>query len=195
MFVLMKLLTGNQIITEKVRFYAVYSCIYDISWYIIPLMSSLLDKTNLHLLKLLQLDASVAIDQLAEHVSLSRNACWRRVKALEEAGVIRGRVALIDPAKVGLPLVALVQIRTNQHEEHWLQQFRDAIKSMPEVVAAWRMSGDLDYILRVRVASVAGYDDFYQRLISKVPMTDVSASFVLEEIKETTEVPVELTTT
>ena len=195
MFVLMKLLTGNQIITEKVRFYALYSCIYDISWYIIPLMSSLLDKTNLHLLKLLQLDASVAIDQLAEHVSLSRNACWRRVKALEEAGVIRGRVALIDPAKVGLPLVALVQIRTNQHEEHWLQQFRDAIKSMPEVVAAWRMSGDLDYILRVRVASVAGYDDFYQRLISKVPMTDVSASFVLEEIKETTEVPVELTTT
>ena len=158
-------------------------------------MSSLLDKTNLSLLKMLQLDASVAIDQLAEHVSLSRNACWRRVKALEEAGVIRGRVALIDPAKVGLPLVALVQIRTNQHEEHWLQQFRDAIKSMPEVVAAWRMSGDLDYILRVRVASVAGYDDFYQRLISKVPMTDVSASFVLEEIKETTEVPVELTTT
>jgi Lrp/AsnC family transcriptional regulator len=152
-------------------------------------MSDILDKKNKSILNFLQSDASISVEQLAEKVALSRNACWRRIKTLEDAGLILRRVALLNPDKVGLPLLAVVQVRTNRHEAGWLEQFRAAIMDMPEVVAAWRMSGDLDYVLRVRVASVAGYDDFYQRLIERVPMSDVSASFVLEEMKDTTELP------
>lgn len=155
-------------------------------------MAELLDKKNRLILSHLQRDASLAVDELAEKVSLSRNACWRRVRALEDAGVIRARVALLDAEKLGLPLVALVLVRTNQHAAEWLELFRTTVLNMPEVVAAWRMSGDLDYVLRVRITSVASYDAFYQRLIEQVPMSDVSASFVLEEIKETTELPVNL---
>lgn len=152
-------------------------------------MNESLDKKNRLILQALQFDASISIEQLAEKVSLSRNACWRRVRALEDAGVIVKRVALLDAIKLNLPLVALVQVRTNRHESGWLAKFRESVLDMPEVVAAWRMSGDLDYVLRVRVDSVAGYDAFYQRLIERVPMNDVSASFVLEEMKETTELP------
>ena len=152
-------------------------------------MADIIDKKNRSILNILQSDASISMEQLAEKVALSRNACWRRVRGLEDDGFIRGRVALLDAEKVGLPLVALVLVRTNQHESKWSKQFRGAVAGMPEVVAAWRMSGDLDYVLRVRVASVAGYDAFYQRLIEKVPMSDVSASFVLEEIKDTTAIP------
>lgn len=162
------------------------------NWDIIPGMGNILDRKNCELLNLLQSDASLAVENLAEAVSLSRNACWRRIKAMEEAGLIKGRVALVDPEKAGLPLVALVIVKTNQHEAGWLARFRSAVLEMPEIVAAWRMSGDLDYVLRVRLSSVAGYDAFYQRLIEQVPMSDVSASFVLEEIKETTVVPVGL---
>ena len=155
-------------------------------------MGDILDRTNLELLGFLQRDSSIAIEKLAEQVSLSRNACWRRIKALEDAGLILRRVALLDPVGLGLPLVALVVVRTNQHEKDWLERFRTAVMEMPEVVAAWRMSGDLDYVLRIRIPSVAGYDDFYQRLITQMPMSDVSVSFVLEEIKDTTEIPLEL---
>ncbi|MFK7854617.1 MAG: Lrp/AsnC family transcriptional regulator [Granulosicoccus sp.] len=151
-----------------------------------------MDKKNLKILKYLQSDASIGIEDLAEKVSLSRNACWRRVRALEDTGVIRARVALLDAEMLGLPLVALVLVRTSNHEDSWLERFRTTVLNMPEVVATWRMSGDLDYVLRVRVSSVKGYDAFYKRLIAEVPMGDVSASFVLEEIKETTELPIEL---
>lgn len=160
-----------------------------INWDSISKMSSFIDKTNRSILNLLQSDASISMEQLAEKVALSRNACWRRVKALEDAGIIRSRVALLDAEKTGVPLVVLVLVRTNQHEPEWSKQFRTAVAAMPEVVSAWRMSGDLDYMLRVRVASVAGYDAFYQRLIAEVPMSDVSASFVLEELKDTTLIP------
>lgn len=153
-------------------------------------MEDILDKKNRKILGYLQHDTSLSIEQIAERVSLSRNACWRRVRILEEAGYILGRVALLNPHLLGLPLVALVLVKTNQHEEGWLKQFRKAITEMPEVVSAWRMSGDLDYMLRVRVASVEGYDEFYKRLIKRVPMHNVSASFVLEELKDTTELPI-----
>ena len=153
------------------------------------MMDDKLDKKNLKILDLLQSDTSLSIEQLAEKVVLSRNACWRRVKALQDGGYILRRVALLNAELLGLPLVALVQVRTNQHEEGWLELFQQAVAEMPEVVSAWRMSGDLDYLLRVRVSSVSGYDAFYQRLIKRVSMNDVSASFVLEELKDTTELP------
>lgn len=150
----------------------------------------MLDEIDHRILSVLQKDASLSLDALADAVHLSRNACWRRMKNLEATGVIKKRVALIDPAKVGRPLSVFVHVRTQNHDEAWLKEFERAINGMPEIVGAYRMSGDLDYVLRVRVADVAGYDHFYKRLIGKVSVSDISASFVMEEIKDTTEIPV-----
>ncbi len=148
-----------------------------------------LDTLDRKILRALQKDASLSLEALGAEVGLSRNACWRRLKALEEAGVIRGRVALLDPQKLGLGLMVYMQIRTNRHEKDWLTRFARATRAMPEVLGVYRMSGDLDYLVKARVPDMAGYDRLYQDLISRVPMSDVSASFVMEEIKETTELP------
>jgi len=153
-------------------------------------MSQIPDETDRRILKVLQKDAALSMDAVAERVHLSRNACWRRIKQMEEAGILKGRVALVDPSKVGLGLQALVMIRTHHHDPDWLKRFEKVVRDMPEIVGAHRMSGDLDYVLRVRVADVAGYDDFYQRLIAKLPIADISASFVMEDLKDTTELPV-----
>lgn len=151
-----------------------------------------LDEIDRRLLAELQRDGSLSVDQLSERVNFSRNACWRRVRRLEEDGVIRGRVALVDADRLGLGLSVFVIIRTSNHDPDWLRRFRDAVTAFPEITGVYRMSGDLDYILRARVADVKAYDRLYQRLIARVPLTDVSASFVMEEIKETTVVPVEV---
>ncbi|HEU4986234.1 MAG TPA: Lrp/AsnC family transcriptional regulator [Rhizobiaceae bacterium] len=155
-------------------------------------MSSELDAIDRRILAELQRDGSLSVDRLAEKVALSRNACWRRVKLLEEAGVITGRVALVDAEKLGLGLSVFIIVRTSNHDPDWLAKFRAAATSFPEITGIYRMSGDLDYVLRARVADVKAYDRLYQRLIAKVPLSDVSASFVMEEIKETTIVPVEI---
>lgn len=152
-------------------------------------MSHVIDKTDRRILQLLQTDASLSVDDISATVHLSRNACWRRIKALEAAGVIRARVALVDAAKVGVPLMALVLIRTNAHDAQWMDKFQTALRSLPEVVGAYRVTGDLDYVLRVRVADVPAYDTFYKRLTARISVSDISASFVMEEIKETTSVP------
>ncbi|MBD3663295.1 Lrp/AsnC family transcriptional regulator [Sulfitobacter aestuariivivens] len=148
-----------------------------------------IDDADRRILNALQRDAAQSLDQLGETVGLSRNACWRRVRALEDAGVIAARVALLDPAKLGLGLTVFMQIRTNAHAPDWLAKFSTATRSMPEVLGVYRMTGDLDYLIRARVADMADYDRLYQRLIKKVPLSDVSASFVMEEIKETTHLP------
>ena len=152
-------------------------------------MTTKLDEIDRRILTLLQKDASLSVDDISATVHLSRNACWRRIKALEQAGVITARVALLDPAKVGLPLMVMVLIRTNAHDRNWMDQFQTALRSLPEVVGAYRMTGELDYVLRVRVADVPAYDAFYKRLIARISVSDISASFVMEEIKETTAVP------
>lgn len=149
-----------------------------------------LDDIDRRILRVLQADAGLSVESLAETVGLSRNASWRRVKALEKAGVIRGRVALLDAEAVGLGLTALVLVRTNEHDATWADRFRRAVSAMPEVTGAYRMSGDLDYLLRVHVADVKAYDAFYQRLTRKLRLSDISASFVMEEIKDTTALPV-----
>ncbi len=148
-----------------------------------------IDKTDRAILRLLQKDASLSVDDVSNAVNLSRNACWRRIKAMEASGVITARVALVDPAHVGVPLTAMVLIRTNAHDGNWLKEFQATLHSFPEVVGAYRMTGDLDYVLRVRVADVPAYDAFYKRLTSRISVSDISASFVMEEIKETTAVP------
>ena len=153
-------------------------------------MSTNIDEIDRKLLTLLQEDASLSVDALADRVHLSRNACWRRVKRLEADGIIQKRVAIIDPVAVGLGLQVFVLIRTNDHSAAWLKAFRSAVHQMPEIIGAQRMTGDLDYVLRVRVADVPAYDRFYQRLIEKVQIADVSASFVMEDVKETTALPV-----
>ncbi|MEQ8656500.1 MAG: Lrp/AsnC family transcriptional regulator [Hyphomicrobiales bacterium] len=152
-------------------------------------MSYQFDEMDRRILRLLQRDASMSMDSLAECVHLSRNACWRRIKNMEDAGVLTGRVALVDPQSVGLDLMTFVLVRTNRHDADWLKTFNKAVQDLPEIVGAHRLSGDLDYILRVRIANVRAYDAFYQRLIERVPISDVSASFVMEDIKDTTELP------
>ena len=148
-----------------------------------------IDPMDRMILAELQRDGTLSVDQLSERVNLSRNACWRRVKLMEEAGIITGRVALVDAEKLGFGLSVFVLIRTTHHEPEWLKKFRDAVISIPEIIGVYRMSGDLDYVLRARVPDVKAYDRLYQRLIAKVPLSDVSASFVMEEIKETMELP------
>ena len=148
-----------------------------------------IDRIDRAILNALQNDASLSVDDVSQRVNLSRNACWRRIKVMEDAGIIKARVALVNPASVGVPLTAMVLIRTNKHDEMWMKDFQSALQAFPEVVGAYRMTGDLDYVLRVRVADVPAYDAFYKRLTSRISVSDISASFVMEEIKETTAVP------
>lgn len=152
-------------------------------------MAFKLDTFDHRILDALQQDGTLSVEALSERVSLSRNACWRRVKALEAQGVIRGRVALLDPERIGCGLSVLIQLRTDRHDPEWLEAFRSAVETLPEIVDVWRTSGELDYVLRARVADVKSYDRLYQQLIARVPLADVSASFVMEEIKSTTRLP------
>lgn len=152
-------------------------------------MSENIDIIDKSILRILQQDATISMDALSERVNLSRNAAWRRVKLLEERKIIRRRVALVDPDQVGCGLTAMVLIKTNAHEAGWMKTFQETLLALPEIVGAYRMTGDLDYILRVRLADVQAYDAFYKRLTSRISVSDVSASFVMEEIKDTTAVP------
>ena len=148
-----------------------------------------IDDIDRRILAELQTDAEQSLDTIGEKVGLSRNACWRRIGALEKAGLIKRRVALLNAGKLGLGLTVFIQVRTNAHAPDWLKTFSAATRSMPEIMGVYRMSGELDYLIRAQVADMAGYDRLYQRLISKVALSDVSASFVMEEIKETTALP------
>ncbi|WP_461425713.1 Lrp/AsnC family transcriptional regulator [Gymnodinialimonas sp.] len=148
-----------------------------------------LDPVDARILARLQKRCDEPLAELGHRVGLSRNAVWRRIKAMEESGVIAGRVAVVDPAAVGLGLMVFIQVRAAHHSADWLEQFRRAVRSMPEVLGVYRMTGDLDYLIRARVSDMADYDRLYQRLIERVEMGDVSASFVMEELKESTALP------
>ncbi|HEX9448228.1 MAG TPA: Lrp/AsnC family transcriptional regulator [Dongiaceae bacterium] len=149
-----------------------------------------LDRLDRRILNELQRDATPPVAELAELIGLSTNACWRRIKRLEEIGVIRGRVALLDAQKLGIGVTVFVAVRTNEHNDAWLQQFADAVDSIPEVIEFYRMSGDVDYLLKLQVADIADYDRVYKQLIKSVRLTDVSSSFAMEQIKYTTALPV-----
>lgn len=147
------------------------------------------DAVDLKILKLLQQDSTTAVAEIGKQVGLSTTPCWRRIQKLEEAGVIRSRVALLEPSKINLGVNVFVAISTNQHTEEWLKRFHHAIIEMPEVVEFYRMSGQVDYLLRVVVPDIPAYDAFYKRLISQIDISDVSSSFAMEQIKSTTELP------
>ena len=155
-----------------------------------PNIELMMDDLDRKIIRELQIDASQSVDELANKVALSRNACWRRMRNLEDRGVIQSRVALVDADALGIPLKVLVMVKTSEHDADWAENFRNAVSSFPEITGAYRMSGELDYVLRVQVVDVRAYDAFYQRLTKKLKLSDISASFVMEEIKETTALPV-----
>ncbi len=150
-----------------------------------------MDRTDREILACLQEDATMPVAEIARRVGLSSTPCWRRIQKLEESKVIRARVALLDSRKLNVGMTAFVSIRTNQHSLEWLEQFAAAVREMPEVVELYRMSGEIDYLLRVVVPDIDAYDRFYKKLIAKIQLSDVSSSFAMEQIKYTTALPLD----
>ena len=148
------------------------------------------DENDRKILTLLQQDASISLEKLAEKLSLSTNACWRRVKRLEAENVIERRVALVSPEAVGLNVTVFVSVKTNDHSAAWLENFASATASIAEVVEFYRMAGDIDYLLKLLVRDVSDYDRVYKKLIEVAELSDVSASFAMERIKCETAVPI-----
>ena len=152
-------------------------------------MADKIDGIDLRILALLQENTDRSVNDIADAVGLSQNACWRRIKILEEDGVIKKRVALLDPAKLGHGTTVFVMVKTGEHTVEWMEKFAAAVHAMPEIVEFYRMTGDVDYLLKLRVADIQGYDRVYKQLIKAVPLTDVSGAFAMEELKNTTAVP------
>ncbi|MEQ8440422.1 MAG: Lrp/AsnC family transcriptional regulator [Alphaproteobacteria bacterium] len=150
-----------------------------------------MDRIDRRILAALQRDASLSTADLAEEVGLSPTPCWRRVKQLEAAGYIRQRVAILDREKLNVPTTVFVSVKTSSHAADWLDRFAAAVRDMPEVTEFYRMSGDIDYLMKVVVPDIAAYDAFYKRLISRIDLSDVSSSFAMEEIKTTTALPLD----
>jgi Lrp/AsnC family transcriptional regulator len=151
----------------------------------------MLDPRDRRLLAELQRNASQSIEDLAGKVNLSRNACWRRVKMLEEDGVIVGRVALLSSEKLNLGLTAFIAVKTAQHDPKWLEKFASVLSDFPEIVGVYRTTGETDYLMQAVVPDMKGYDRLYKRIIARIPLSDVSSSFVMEKIKETTALPLD----
>lgn len=151
----------------------------------------MLDDMDIKILKILQADCTRPVADIGKEVGLTTTPCWRRIQKLEEAGVIVRRVALLDPAHVNAGVTVFIQIKTDQHNLDWLERFRDAVGDLPEVVEAYRMAGEIDYLLRVVVPDIAAYDAFYKRLISRLEIAKVSSAFAMEQMKYTTALPLQ----
>ena len=150
-----------------------------------------MDRYDRQILALLQEDATMPVAEIGEKVGLTSTPCWRRIQKLEEAGLIRRRVALLDPAKLNVGVTVFVSVRTNQHNAKWLKTFHGLVQSIPEVTEFYRMAGDTDYLLRVVVPDIAAYDAVYKKLIQGAELADVSSSFAMEQIKYTTALPLD----
>jgi Lrp/AsnC family transcriptional regulator len=150
-----------------------------------------LDKIDRKILALLQKDATTPVAEIGRKVGLSTTPCWRRIQKMEEDGVIKGRVAILEPGKINAGVTVFVSIKTNEHNEAWMRKFSAVVDDFTEVVEFYRMSGDVDYLLRVVVPDIAAYDSFYKKLIGKINLTDVSSSFAMGQIKYTTALPLE----
>ena len=153
-----------------------------------------LDGKDREILEILQKDATASLAEISQQVGLSSTPCWRRIQRLEEDGILKARVAVLDPAKLNLAVTVFVAVRTNQHNEKWFRHFIEVVDEIPEVVEFYRMSGDVDYLLRVVVPDIAAYDSVYQRMISRIDLMDVSSSFAMEQIKYTTALPLDYAT-
>ena len=148
-----------------------------------------LDAIDLRILREVQADAALALADIADKVGISATPCWRRIQRLEQRGVIRKRVALLDRRQLNVGITVFIAIRTSQHNAEWLEAFSHAVRDIPEIVDVYRMSGEIDYLLRAYVPDIESYDAVYKKLISKVALTDVTSMFAMEELKSTTEVP------
>ncbi len=142
-----------------------------------------LDNIDRAILRLLAADASLSLNDIADKVGLTATPCWKRIKRMEETGIIKARVAVLDADKLGLPVSVFVSVETSDHSAGWLERFAAAVAGTPEIVGAWRMSGDVDYLLHVVVADIAAYDSFYRKLIATVPLRNVSSRFAMERMK------------
>ncbi|MCB5944480.1 Lrp/AsnC family transcriptional regulator [Acidocella sp. KAb 2-4] len=143
-----------------------------------------LDNIDRAILRLLAADASLSLNDIADKVGLTATPCWKRIKRMEELGIIKGRIAVLDADKLGLPVSVFVSVETSDHSAEWLARFAQAIAQTPEIVGAWRMSGDVDYLLHVVVPDIAAYDSFYRKLIAAVPLRNVSSRFAMERMKD-----------
>ena len=149
----------------------------------------MLDELDRKILATLQVDSSLSMQEVADRVGLSSTPCWRRIQKLESSGYIKRRVALLDAEKLNLGVSVFIAVKTNQHNAEWAQRFRRIVTSFPEVVDFFRLSGDVDYLIRAVVPDIRAYDELYQRLIAKIDIYDVSSMFAMEQIKSTTELP------
>jgi Lrp/AsnC family transcriptional regulator len=149
-----------------------------------------MDAIDRKILAVMQDDVSLSVAEIGSRVGLSSTPCWKRIQRLEADGVITRRVALIDPAKIGLGITVFVSIETGDHSQDWLGRFASLVEAMPEVMEFYRMAGDVDYMLRVVVPDIAGYDAFYKKLIGTVPLKNVTSRFAMEKIKSTTALPI-----
>ncbi|MCA8882931.1 MAG: Lrp/AsnC family transcriptional regulator [Rhodobacteraceae bacterium] len=149
-----------------------------------------LDDTDRKILRVVQTEANLPLEEIGARVGLSRNACWRRIRTMETEGIITRRVALVDPDAVHCPLSVFLQIRAARHDADWARRFSDTTRDLPQILGVYRMTGDQDYLIRAQVRDMADYDRLYQILISRVDMARISASFVMEKIKDTTALPV-----
>lgn len=150
-----------------------------------------MDRIDRKILAALQEDAGRPVADIAAAVGLSQSPCWRRIQKLEADGVIQRRVALLDAAKLNVGVTVFVAVRTSRHDLDWIETFARAVTDIPEVVEFYRMSGEVDYLLRVVVPDIAAFDAVYKRLIARVPLSDVTSSFAMEQIKYTTALPLD----
>jgi Lrp/AsnC family transcriptional regulator len=148
-----------------------------------------LDSFDKQILDCLQNDSDMPLAEIAKKVGLSTTPCWRRINRLQQAGIIRARVALLDRKSVNAGVTVFVAVRTAQHNAHWLTRFAKAVASFPEVMDCYRMSGEIDYLIRLALPDIEAYDAFYKRLIAKIELSDVTSMFAMEEIKSTTRLP------
>lgn len=151
-----------------------------------------MDRIDRRILYELQRDATLPIAQVAERVGLSQTPCWKRIQKLEASGVITGRVALVDPARVGLGLIVFVEIEASEHSATWRESFARAVAEMPEVLEVYRMAGDVDYLLKVVAPDMAAFDGFYNRLTEKLDLKNVTSQFAMERLKQTTALPINI---
>ncbi len=150
-----------------------------------------LDKVDSQLLTMLQQDCTLSLSELAERVNLTTTPCWKRLKRLEEEGVIKKRVALLDPEKLGLCFTAFVQVKTSDHSHEWYQQFVETVVELPEVMEFYRMAGEYDYMMRVLVEDMKAFDNFYKQLVNRVDgITNVTSTFAMESLKSSTVLPI-----
>jgi Lrp/AsnC family transcriptional regulator len=148
-----------------------------------------MDEVDRRILELLQQDAGLTVKQIATQIHLSATPCWKRIQKLESKGYIRARVALLDPEMVDANVTVFVAIKAAQHTTEWIEHFSRMVSDMPEVMEIYRMSGEIDYLLRVVVGNIAAYDAFYKRLVDRIELSDVTSSFAMEQIKYTTALP------